>query len=191
MVQIPRLREWREARALTQVELAELADLSSRSVAGYEAGAGARPPTVRKLAQVLNVEIADLLGGPAYPKDSAPESPREWLRAHNARLLSLTEEELANIFAALYSDESVKFADRVNKEYHAVEMARDLAPDPDAHLVREAYAHAQSRYIQATELAPISTSYDPDDPEQPEQITLQFEKPKAPARRRKNRDAAS
>jgi|SRR5215204_5218337 len=184
MVQIPRLREWREARALTQVELAELADLSSRSVAGYEAGAGARPPTVRKLAQVLNVEIADLLGGPAYPKDSAPESPREWLRAHNARLLSLTEEELANIFAALYSDESVKFADRINKEWQAVEMARDLARDPNAPVMREAYAHAQSRYFQATELAPISTSYDPDDPEKPDQVTIYFEKPKKEATQR-------
>jgi transcriptional regulator with XRE-family HTH domain len=67
MVQIPRLREWREARALTQVELAELADLSSRSVAGYEAGAGARPPTVRRLAEALGVEVADLRGVPERP----------------------------------------------------------------------------------------------------------------------------
>lgn len=182
MVQIPRLREWREARALTQVELAELADLSSRSVAGYEAGAGARPPTVRKLAQVLNVEIADLLGGPAYPKDSAPESPREWLRAHSALLLSLTEEELANIFAALYSDESVKFANRIDREWQAVKMALSLVPDPNATLVREARAHAESRYLQATTLAPISTSYDPDDPEKPERVPVTFEKPKTPAR---------
>src|SRR5215208_8383856 len=62
MVQIPRLREWREARALTQVELAERAGVSSRSVAGYEAGAGARPPTVRRLAEALGVEVADLRG---------------------------------------------------------------------------------------------------------------------------------
>jgi transcriptional regulator with XRE-family HTH domain len=67
MVQIPKLREWREARALTQVELAELADLSSRSVAGYEAGAGARPPTVRRLAEALGVEVADLRGVPERP----------------------------------------------------------------------------------------------------------------------------
>ena len=174
MVQIPRLREWREARALTQVELADLADVSSRSVAGYEAGAGARPPTVRKLAEVLNVEIADLLGEAEHPKDSAPKSPREWLRAHNALLLSLTEEELSATYAALYPGEGVKFADRINREWQAVDMARDLASEPDAPVVREAYAHAQSRYLQATELAPISTSYDPDDPEKPEQVTLFF-----------------
>jgi transcriptional regulator with XRE-family HTH domain len=74
MVQIPRLREWREARAFTQVELAELAGVSSRSVAGYEAGAGARPPTVRKLAEVLGVEVADLRGDPDSPKAEAPPS---------------------------------------------------------------------------------------------------------------------
>jgi transcriptional regulator with XRE-family HTH domain len=67
IVQIPRLKEWREARALTQVELAELADVSSRSVAGYEAGAGARPPTVRKLAEALGVEVGDLRGDPEHP----------------------------------------------------------------------------------------------------------------------------
>ena len=110
-------------------------------------------------------------------KPHAPRSPREWLRAQEGvLLLSLTEEELADHFAALYPGESVKFADRINKEYQTVEMARDLAPDPNAQIVREAFAHAQSRYIQATDLAPISTSYDPDDPEKPEQVTIFFEK---------------
>jgi transcriptional regulator with XRE-family HTH domain len=66
-VQIPRLREWREARALTQVELAERAGVSSRSVAGYEAGTGARPPTVRKLAEALGLEVGDLRGDPEHP----------------------------------------------------------------------------------------------------------------------------
>jgi transcriptional regulator with XRE-family HTH domain len=74
MVQIPRLREWREARALTQVELAERARLSSRSVAGYEAGAGARPPTVRKLAEALGVEVADLRGDSEHPLGEEPPS---------------------------------------------------------------------------------------------------------------------
>ena len=181
-MQIPRLREWREARALTQVELAELADVSSRSVAGYEAGAGARPPTVRKLAQVLAVDIADLVGEADHPKDGAPKSPREWLRAHNARLLSLTEEGLSDIFAALYSNESEKFANRINREWQAVEMARDLAEDPNTPLIREAYAHAQSRYLQGRTLAPIATAFDPDDPDKPEQVTIRFKGPETPAR---------
>jgi len=73
-VQIPRLREWRETRALSQVELAELADLSSRSVAGYEAGAGARPATVRRLAEVLGVEVTDLRGDAEHFLVEAPTS---------------------------------------------------------------------------------------------------------------------
>jgi transcriptional regulator with XRE-family HTH domain len=67
-VQIPRLREWRERRALTQVELAEKAGVSERSVAGYEAGHGARPPTVRRLAEALGIEVTDLMGDAAHPK---------------------------------------------------------------------------------------------------------------------------
>jgi transcriptional regulator with XRE-family HTH domain len=74
-VQIPRLREWREARALTQVELAEKASVSSRSVAGYEAGTGARPPTVRKLAEALDIEILDLMGEATHPKASVSSQP--------------------------------------------------------------------------------------------------------------------
>jgi excisionase family DNA binding protein len=116
-------------------------------------------------------------------KPHAPRSPREWLRAQEGvLLLSLTEEELADHFAALYPGESVKFADRINKEWQAVEMACDLAEDPNAPLVHDAYAHAQSRYLQARTLAPISTSYDPDNPEKPEQVTLRPEKPETPAR---------
>jgi transcriptional regulator with XRE-family HTH domain len=69
-VQIPRLRQWREARALTQEELAGKAGISARSVAGYEAGAGARPGTVRRLALALDVETGELSGLP--PKADAP-----------------------------------------------------------------------------------------------------------------------
>ena len=52
-VQIPKLRQWREARALTQEELAEKAGVSARSVAGYEAGAGARPRHRLQLGPVV------------------------------------------------------------------------------------------------------------------------------------------
>jgi transcriptional regulator with XRE-family HTH domain len=83
-VQIPRLREWREARALTQVELASLADISPRSVAGYEAGSGARPPTVRRLAEALEVEISDLVGEPDPKKAVAPPSRQRSFYNHLA-----------------------------------------------------------------------------------------------------------
>ena len=72
-MQIPRLRECREAMALTQEELAERAGISARSVAGYEAGSGARPGTVRALAAALEVELPEL----TRPKVEAPPSYRE------------------------------------------------------------------------------------------------------------------
>jgi transcriptional regulator with XRE-family HTH domain len=173
----------RRSRGLSQRALARVADMSPSSI--YEIETGRRKPnpsTLRKLAAALGVEVVDLLEEEERPKATAPKSPKEWLRAHNARLLSLTEEELADIFAALYSDESVKFADRIDKEWRAVEMARDLAEDPKAPLVQEAYAHAQSRYLQGRTLAPIATSYDPDDLDKPEQVTMRFETPETPAR---------
>jgi transcriptional regulator with XRE-family HTH domain len=64
MVQIPRLTEWRKARALTQVELAERAGVSARTVAGLEAGDSARLRTVRKLAEGLGVPVEELTEPP-------------------------------------------------------------------------------------------------------------------------------
>jgi len=57
---------------LTQEELAEQAGVSARSVAGYEAGAGARPGTVRKLAAALDLSVEDLLGKAAAPPSPEP-----------------------------------------------------------------------------------------------------------------------
>jgi transcriptional regulator with XRE-family HTH domain len=76
-VQIPNLRELRELHGLTQKELADVSGVSLRSVAGYEGGAQARPNTARKLAQALNVEVADLVGTTSYPKAQAPPSPEQ------------------------------------------------------------------------------------------------------------------
>jgi transcriptional regulator with XRE-family HTH domain len=76
-VQIPNLREVRELRGLTQKELAGVSGVSLRSVAGYEGGAQVRPNTARKLAQALNVEVADLAEASSYPKAQAPPSPEQ------------------------------------------------------------------------------------------------------------------
>lgn len=68
-MQLPRLREWRERRALTQRELGARAGLRQATVWQLEAGGEARPTTVRKLARALRVPIADLLStdAPATP----------------------------------------------------------------------------------------------------------------------------
>jgi transcriptional regulator with XRE-family HTH domain len=180
-VSVSELAKIRRSKGFTQRSLAELADMSPSSI--YEIEVGRRKPnpsTLRRLAAALGVQVVDLLEEEERPKAIAPESPRAWLRAHGALLLTLTEEGLADQFAALYPDDREKFAKRVNEEWRAVQMARDLAEDPNAQLVREAYVHATSRYLQAKALAPISTSYDLDDPDKPEQVTIIFEKEEQP-----------
>ena len=76
-VEIPKLREVRELQGLTQKELADVSGVSVRSVAGYEGGAHVRPNTARKLANALNVDVADLMGVDAHPKADAlpPRDP--------------------------------------------------------------------------------------------------------------------
>jgi transcriptional regulator with XRE-family HTH domain len=59
---LPRLREWRERRALTQDELAQKAEVSRGTVNRIEQGHEAFPPTVRKLAQALGVDPGELIG---------------------------------------------------------------------------------------------------------------------------------
>ncbi|PLS82732.1 MAG: hypothetical protein CYG60_23745 [Actinobacteria bacterium] len=84
-MQIPKLREWRERRGLTQKELAQVARVSPRSVAGYEAGQSIRPNTARKIADALEIAVEDLLNTAgeyeldrwekSRPKADAPPSP--------------------------------------------------------------------------------------------------------------------
>jgi transcriptional regulator with XRE-family HTH domain len=75
-LQIPRLRQWREFRGLTQKDLAATSGVSVRSIAGYEAGAGIRVTTARKLAKALDIEVADFYAvrEPQSPLAQAPSS---------------------------------------------------------------------------------------------------------------------
>ncbi len=61
---LPRLKEYRQRRGLTQEELAELADVSRPTVARLEAGnSKAKHETAKKLAKVLRAKPEDLAGG--------------------------------------------------------------------------------------------------------------------------------
>lgn len=62
MVKLTRLRALRERKALSQQDLADAAKLSRVAVVRIENGdTSPRPATVRRLAQVLNVEPAELM----------------------------------------------------------------------------------------------------------------------------------
>lgn len=59
-VLVPRLREQRLRRALSQDELATLSKVSRTTIIKIEAGRNAWPQTVRKLAKALRVKPEDL-----------------------------------------------------------------------------------------------------------------------------------
>jgi transcriptional regulator with XRE-family HTH domain len=62
VVPLPRLRELRQARFLSQEALAEKARVSHFTVRRIEQGSPARYQTIRKLAEALDVDPAELAG---------------------------------------------------------------------------------------------------------------------------------
>jgi len=61
-VRLPRLKEWREKRGLSQEALSELADVSRDSISSYERGIReAHPGTAQKLADALEIEVKNLV----------------------------------------------------------------------------------------------------------------------------------
>jgi transcriptional regulator with XRE-family HTH domain len=63
-VRLGRLTEWREARGLTQKQLAAAAHVGRRTVTRAESGEPIRTETAHRLAEGLQVEVYDLLGSP-------------------------------------------------------------------------------------------------------------------------------
>ena len=61
MAKLTRLKALRERKALTQEELAQKAGINRVTLARIETGAEPYPKTVRKLAEALGVEPADLM----------------------------------------------------------------------------------------------------------------------------------
>lgn len=62
MVQVSKLRHWRERRLLTVRALASKADIGPSTIVRIEHGKPAELRTVAKLAQALNVTADQLLG---------------------------------------------------------------------------------------------------------------------------------
>lgn len=61
-IPLPRLKQFRVIAGLTQAQLAERVDAGVRTIAGYEGGDNARPRIARRIADVLEVSVADLAG---------------------------------------------------------------------------------------------------------------------------------
>jgi transcriptional regulator with XRE-family HTH domain len=83
----PRLAALRKARGLTQVQLAEVANTTQRSISYYENDDGVPPASiVVVLAQALQVSADELLGLKPPPRvalaasDDDPETRRLWKR---------------------------------------------------------------------------------------------------------------
>ncbi len=76
-MKIPRLREHRERRGLTQARLAEVSGLSQRSISGWEGGREILPPKALALALALDVSIDELMGVEYPPSPGAWTPPVE------------------------------------------------------------------------------------------------------------------
>jgi transcriptional regulator with XRE-family HTH domain len=120
-VQISNLREWRERRALTQEELAKQAGVSARSVAGYEAGAGARPGTVRKLAAALDISVEDLLGKAEAPPSSEPTLFNGMLEEERRGY-----ESIAKVRAELLEESATLWEKQITRGQYDLQTIRDI-----------------------------------------------------------------
>ena len=67
------LRELRRRKGLSQKDLASRSGIGQDSISAIESGRHqARPSTLRRLAEVLGVEVEDFFRGPEAPKVLAP-----------------------------------------------------------------------------------------------------------------------
>ena len=99
-MKLERLKEWREARGLTQKELSREAHVAEKTVARIELGDSVRPNTARKIADALGVSVADLLERPPVPLAEAGSmaEPHLTWRSTWEQFKNLTPEEQEEFF---------------------------------------------------------------------------------------------
>jgi transcriptional regulator with XRE-family HTH domain len=155
----------REEKALTQVELAEKANISPSTLSQIESGKVPRPHvgTMRKIARALGVEPAELRKASpeemtARPKGDAPLSFSRWLEERCGHsYLALSEEELIQRFDDLegFEDAANKKRDlfaAVQAEYLATIKTRHLPPEERV-LVRGHHREAGGKWLLAQTLS--------------------------------------
>lgn len=93
------LREFRRRRGWSQKDLANESGVGQDTISSIETGTHEpRPSTLRKLAEALDVEVADFFREPALPKAEAPKTGLvDWLRANPIPLEELSEQDRREI----------------------------------------------------------------------------------------------
>jgi transcriptional regulator with XRE-family HTH domain len=110
------LKEYRRQKGLSQKDLADASGVGQDTISGIESGRHEpRPSTLRKLAEALDVQVADFFREPALPK-AQPPPPKEVAAA-----ASQTAEEAGA--AALQVAEEAAQASR--------EVSETIATGPD------------------------------------------------------------
>ncbi len=101
------LREFRRRRGWSQKDLADESKVGQDTISGIESGRHEpRPSTLRKLAEALDVEVADFFKELALPKAEAPETGPSLLeRAQDAARRDA--EKTSHAFARLHASEGV------------------------------------------------------------------------------------
>jgi transcriptional regulator with XRE-family HTH domain len=120
------VRRMRREKGLSQQELAVLAGVGQDSISAIETGKHEpHPRTLRKLANALDVEVADFFREPAVPLAEAPREvgqtslSTEWLETHGGRRLLMSDEEIVRNFGRLASGpDREAIPDRFEQEWN-------------------------------------------------------------------------
>jgi len=123
------LKELRRRRGLSQKDLARESGVGQDTISGIESGRHeARPSTLRKLAEALDVEVEDFFREAAAPKGEAPGSLEEYL---GALLTNEQRKQIIELYQKVHDamlDESEPVAEDVA---NVRRFAQELGLSPD------------------------------------------------------------
>ena len=116
-MQLPRTREWREAAGLTQRQLSKESGVGKGTIVRIENGESATPRTAKKIADTLNISVADLLESPPVPLGQAQTSYKPPEEAQEKELREeLLEEERGAYEEQLHTADEVEEAGLTDTE---------------------------------------------------------------------------
>jgi transcriptional regulator with XRE-family HTH domain len=129
------VRRMRREKGLSQQELADLAGVGQDSISAIETGKHEpHPRTLRKLANALDVEVADFFREPAVPLAEAPRGEGrlpEWARTSDLNVLKRNASEAS-------SDELRNLVIQLAKDLRVNRTLEDLRNEPGSESVARA-----------------------------------------------------